>query len=142
MGEFLDSGRGSSASLLGGRPFHFDYESPFLKLLVLMDLPATVAMIPVELLIALPARAVGLGFFSMSYLTAVLMLLSSTAQWLCIGYRFELRLRREASGLLRCLNRWAVVLIAAIVVATIVLTPMINQRSRNLGLRHGGISFH
>src|SRR5678816_365309 len=28
LGEFLDRGGGSSATLLAGRPFHFSYESP------------------------------------------------------------------------------------------------------------------
>src|SRR5262245_41572750 len=49
LGAFLDGGGWSSATLLAGRPFHFAYESLLLKWLVLLDLPGTLAVIPVSL---------------------------------------------------------------------------------------------
>ncbi|HWZ79009.1 MAG TPA: hypothetical protein VNX87_20870 [Candidatus Sulfotelmatobacter sp.] len=47
--DSLDSGGSSTAVLLAGRPFHYHYESAFLQLLVLADLPSML----VEALLAL-----------------------------------------------------------------------------------------
>jgi hypothetical protein len=43
LGEFLDGGGWSSATLFAGRPFHFHYESMVMKLLVLVDFPSMLA---------------------------------------------------------------------------------------------------
>src|SRR5215475_7793034 len=52
LGAFFDRGGGSTAALLAGRPFHFEYESIFLKLLFLMDLPSIVAAFPLSVVSA------------------------------------------------------------------------------------------
>ena len=71
--EFLDHGGGSSATILAGRPFHFVYESLPLKLLVLLDLPGAISMIPLNLVLGAAAMACGAGFYAFSYLSAILM---------------------------------------------------------------------
>src|SRR5215467_3337905 len=72
LGTFLDGGGGSSATLLAGRPFHFEYESLLLRSLVLLDLPATVAMIPVSFALVSVLKVCGFGFYAFSYVTAIL----------------------------------------------------------------------
>jgi len=67
LGEFLDRGGWSSATLLAGKPFHYEYESLGLKLLILTDLPAMLAMLPVSLLLAPVSKVAGLSFYSNSY---------------------------------------------------------------------------
>jgi hypothetical protein len=141
LGEFLDRNGWSSATLLAGRPFHFHYESIALKLLVLVDLPGTVAMIPISLVLAPLSKAFGLGFYSNSYVTAAIMLLGATCQWLLVGRRCELWLARQSPLFQARLHRWSGVFIAVTIVATFVLAPRINERSRAAGFRHAGISF-
>jgi hypothetical protein len=84
-----------------------------------------------------------LGIYFGSYLSAVILLVGATCQWLLVGSMIErwlasrwwgYRLRQQV----RC---WSEILIAVIVIATLILAPVINERSRGLGFRHGGISF-
>ena len=49
LGQYLDRGGWSSATLLAGRPFHFHYKSVALKFLITVDIPAMVVMVPVGL---------------------------------------------------------------------------------------------
>jgi hypothetical protein len=141
LGDFLDHGGWSSATLFAGRPFHFHYESAGLKLLMLLDLPSTMAMIPPGILIGLFAKTLGLHFFERSYLDAGLMLLASTLQWLVIGRRYEMWLSQKFPSMWRQLHRFAPVLIAGLIVTASVVTPVVNERSRSAGFRHAGISF-
>lgn len=141
LGEFLDSGGWSSATLLAGRPFHYEYEALALKLLILADLPSMLAILPVSLLLAPVSKVVGSGFYSNSYLSAGLMLMGATCQWLLAGHRCERWVVRRPSVLHAQLHRWWGAAIVIIVVATFVLAPTINQRSRALGFRHAAISF-
>jgi len=143
LGEFLDHGGGSSATLLAGRPFHFHYESLFLKLLVLLDMPSTFAMVPISVLLFRFLKLFHVGFFFGSYWSAVLLLSGATCQWLLVGSKVEwwLASRTRGNWLRRQIHRWSGILIASIVITTLILTPAINERSRRLGFRHGGISF-
>src|SRR5215831_19614530 len=61
LGAFLDGVAWSSVTLLAGRPFHFGYESVLLKSVVFVDLPGTIAMIPVSLALSAVAKVCGLG---------------------------------------------------------------------------------
>ena len=142
LGGFLDQGGGSSATLLAGRPFHFHYESLELKLLVLADLPSSLAMIPVSLPIAILLKALGFGFYSDSYVTAILVLVGATCQWLLVGRNFDIWLARRYPMLQAQLHRWSRIFVAVTIVITCALAPIINERSRAAGFRHGGISFY
>jgi hypothetical protein len=138
LGAFLDGGGWSSAELLAGRPFHWVYESLLLKSLVFLDLPGTVAMIPVSLALASVAKVCGLGFYAMSYVTATLMLIGGTSQWLLVGRWCDRHLERRSPSVRGRVHRWAGLCIAVIIAATAVLAPTINQHSRVSGLKHGG----
>ena len=144
MGAFFDQGGWSSATLFAGRPFHFHYESLVLKLLILADLPSAFAMLPLDLVLASFLKLLHFGFYVGSYLSAVLVLFGATCQWLLVGSKGERWLASRTWGTWPCrqVHRWSGILIAIIVIATFVLTPVINERSRGLGFRHGGISFH
>jgi len=143
FGRFLDHVGGSSATLLAGRPFHFAYESLFLKLLILADMPSTLAMVPMSLVLFVCLKPLHLGFYFASYLTAALVLVGATCQLLVVGSYVErwLALRVWGSWLRLHIHRWSSLIIAIIVIATLVLAPVVNERSRSLGFRHGGISF-
>jgi hypothetical protein len=143
LGEFLDNGGGSSATLLAGRPFHFHYESLLLKLIILVDLPSLLAMIPFSLLVLPLSKLFHLSFYHCSYSSAALLLFGASCQWLLVGNRLRQRLESARWGkwVNQQLRQGFVIIIMVILVATLILTPFINERSRSLGFRHGGISF-
>src|SRR5262245_39515026 len=89
LASILDSGVWSSAALLAGRPFHFTYESMFLKALLLLDLPALliagVVLAPIRVLFP------SLGHYVDSYFAAGEWLLAGSLQWLVLGAFLETR---------------------------------------------------
>jgi len=143
LGEYLDKGGGSSATLLAGRPFHFHYESLVLRLVILVDMPALLAMVPLSFLELPLLKLFRLSFYYCSYSSAALLLFGASCQWLLIGNRLQQRLESARWGrwINQQLHQWFVVIITVILVATLILVPIINERSRSLGFRHGGISF-
>ncbi len=142
--KYLDQGGWSSATLFAGRPFHFTYESIVLKSLVLVDLPAMLAELPIGLPLSPLVSTLHLGSYSRSYLEAGLLLLLATCQWLVVGRLVESRIGSTKSGaqLLSRLRRYWMIAVACIVILTAIAVPIVNQRSRALGFRHGAISFH
>ena len=142
--DFLDKGGWSSATVLSVRPFHFTYESIFLKVLILVDMPSMLASLPFGFLLAPAEKALHVGSFLGSYVDAVLLLLIATCQWLAIGGSIDTRLSSLPSGtrVLHRLNGYFVVVIALVLLFTVIAVPMVNNRSRQLGFRHGAISFH
>jgi hypothetical protein len=144
LAQFLDQGGWSSASILAGRPFHFTYESNLLKCLFLIDLPSMVAAIPLDFVVDALLKVFRVGSFMGSYFGAGLMLLAGTFEWLALGKLFADWMEQKRSGMwaLQKLNRYWRLAIALIVLFTIITTPIINRRSRKLGFRHSGISFH
>lgn len=144
LGQFLDGGGGSSATLLAGRPFHFHYESVFLKVLILVDVPSTLATVPIGFVLSPCLMVLHMGSYFYSYVGALLMLLGATCQWLLVGGSFERWLTLSSCGnrVRQQIHRYSAIIMVGIAIATLVLAPAINQRSRRLGLRHGGISFH
>jgi hypothetical protein len=89
LGKFFDQGGGSSATLLAGRPFHFEYESLLLKLLILVDVPSTLATVPLSFALLLAATPFHLGFYQGSYLSAAMLLLGASCQWLVVGHQLD-----------------------------------------------------
>jgi hypothetical protein len=144
LGAFLDQGGGSSATLLAGRPFHFEYESLFLKLLILSDLPSMLAMVPLSFALMLLPDAFHLGLYQGSYLGATVLLFGASCQWLLVGNELNEWLVRKGwcSWPREQIHRWFRFLVAAIVITTLIMTPIVNERSRRLGFRQPGISFH
>jgi len=144
LGEFLDSGGGSSATLFAGRPFHFTYESIFLKLLIFCDLPSALALLPVDLLLLPLRKAASLSAFSTSYFGAAELFSFATCQWLLIGCAVQTRIAAKPWGdkLLRKVNRHFTAIVVLVILATIVLGPIVNRRSQARGFHHAGISFH
>src|SRR5262249_32002887 len=65
--KFLDSGGHSSTALFAGRPFHWRYETIFLKVLLLLDVPAVLASIPASLLFDPLLKACHVGLLYRSY---------------------------------------------------------------------------
>jgi hypothetical protein len=141
---FLDEDGGSSATVLAGRPFHFEYESPILKLLIVVEVPSILAMVPLSFVMPLLATRFHLGFYQLSYVSAVILLFASSCQWLLVGEKVDqwLACTRWGNWPRHQIHRWFRYLIAAIIIATLVMTPIVNDRSRRLGFRHKGISFH
>jgi hypothetical protein len=141
--DFLDSGGSSTAVLLAGRPFHYHYESAFLQLLVLADLPSML----VEALLArlsLPLLMnIHVGHYVGSYFGAGLLLLIATFQWLAVGKLIETWLSSRSAGaaFLRILARCFAVAVIFILLVTAVSVPMVNKRSQRLDFRHSAISF-
>jgi hypothetical protein len=101
LGAFFDQGGASSATLLAGRPFHFEYESISLKLLILADLPATLAIVPLSLALLPLWKSFHIGFYLSSYLSAAVLLISASCQWLLIGHQIDQWLVCGATGFIR-----------------------------------------
>jgi hypothetical protein len=84
-----------------------------------------------------------LGFYQGSYMSAAVLLVGATFQWLLVGHHLDqwLVCKRWGNRASRQIQRWFRLLVAAIVIASLITTSMINSRSRRLGLRHGGVSY-
>jgi hypothetical protein len=144
LGKWLDNGGYASASLLAGRPFHLVYESIAMKLLILADLPSLFASIPLDFILSPLQRVTHFGTYAGSYVGAALLLLTASFQWLAIGKVIESRIRldRWQGKSPETIKRSLFAIIVFVVVATCILTPIVNARSRQLGFRHAAISFH
>jgi hypothetical protein len=141
--NYLERGGWSSATILAGRPFHFVYESLLLKLLFLADLPSILAQIPAALVVSPLLKILHVGFYSSSYVDVALMLTLGSCQWL-VGALVEAMLHRRTGGtkLIEAVRRIFTPTLIIILVVTAIATPIVNSRSRRLGLRHAAISFH
>jgi hypothetical protein len=145
VADFIEHSEWSSATaILAGRPFHYHYESLSLQILFFVDLPSSLAAIPVGFL-ALPfLKLFHLGLYEGSYVSAGILLAVSALQWLTIGYIADKCLGSTLwgpSALLR-INRSFVVLTILIFLFTAISVPIVNARSRRLSYRRSGISFH
>lgn len=142
LGQYPDRGGWSSATLLAGRPFHFHYESVALKVLITVDLPAMIAVVPVALLTVPFSNLFRLlGSWTNSYLVAGILLACATCQWILAGWTFEGWLARQAPGFHRQVQRWSGPAILILAPAALIFALLINHWSREAGFRHGGISF-
>jgi hypothetical protein len=143
LAQLLDQGGGATATVLSGRPFHFYYESNFLKCLLLFDLPSMVVSIPLGLIVGRFLNAFRVGSFVGSYFGAGAMLLAGTFEWLAIGKLFAgwMEQKQRGAWILQRLDRYWRPVIVFVVLFTIIATPVVNRRSRQLGFRHAGISF-
>jgi hypothetical protein len=81
--SFLPDGS-SSATLFAGRPFHFEYESVIVKLLMLADIPAALVVGLLEYCSASLLRSWA-SDYARSYIDAGLLLFAGTMQWTVIG---------------------------------------------------------
>ncbi len=146
LAQFLDQGGWSSASVLAGRPFHFHYESNLLKCLFVVDLPSMVAAIPLDFVVGALLKVIRVGSFVGSYFGAGVRVLAGTFEWLALGKLFAdwmpMAQKRRGTWVLQRLDRYWRPAIIFIVLFTIIATPIVNRRSRQLGFRHAGISFH
>ena len=142
--KFLDGGRWSSATVFAGRPFHFTYESIFLKALLIVDMPSMLAAVPFGLLLAPAEKALQVGSFVGSYVDAVVLLSVGTCQWLLVGNLIDTRLKSHPfwARALRGLNRSFVVVIMFVLLFTVIAIPIVHNQSQRLGFRHPAISFH
>jgi len=96
--DSLDSGGSSTAVLLAGRPFHYHYESAFLQLLVLADLPSMLVEALLALLSLPLLMNIHVGHYVGSYFGAGLLLLIATFQWLAVGKLIETWLSSRSAG--------------------------------------------
>jgi hypothetical protein len=144
LANYIEHGGGSSASILAGRPFHYEYESLFSKLLLLSDLPSALASIPVALFLLPLFKLFQVGLYEGSYIGAGILLAMGSLQWLIAG-KFAngwLRSRSWGASILQRINRHFVLLTTLILLFTAVSAPLLNARSRRLGFRHAAISYH
>jgi hypothetical protein len=143
LAHFLDNGGLSTATIFAGRPFHFHYESVFLKLLIIVDLPSALIE-ALFALISLPLLTIiHLNTYLTSYFGAGLLLVIATWQWLAVGNTVQNRLVSKPWGeqLVRVLTRYFTAIIVLILLLMIVFVPIVNRRSQRLGFRHPAISF-
>ena len=143
LGEYFDSGGGSSATLFAGRPFHFVYESLILKLLVLADIPATLVRAAVLIPVGLVLKAAGVGSYVASYVDAAGALLFGSVQWFLVGRYVESRILRSGGGdrLVQTVSSSLKVVIPLIGILTLIIASWLNAPSAELGIGHSGISF-
>ena len=88
----------SSSVLLAGRGFHYHYESPLLKLLILVDLPGLLLGLIVGLML-IPINSVApLGAYDESWVAAGILLLGTSIQWQMVGYCLEKIVRSAKSS--------------------------------------------
>lgn len=144
LGEFLDRGGWSSATLFAGRPFHFHYESMVMQLLVLADFPSMLAALPIGLSISPLMSAAHVGSFIGSYVGALIELVTASCQWLVVGLAVDRRLESRPWGtnVLRPVNKYFLAIVAFVLVLTVVAVPLINKGSQERGFQHGAISFY
>lgn len=144
LAQFLQRGGWSSATVFAGRPFHFEYESVFLKLLFLIDLPSALVAIPLDFATGSLARMLHMSLNTRSYVAAAELLLVASFEWLLIGHAIHdsLASRGKGTWLIQKLNRHFIVVMSCIALFILIAAPIVNQRSRELGFRHGAISFH
>jgi len=145
LAKFFDRGGGSSATVFAGRPFHFTYESMFLKALLLVDMPSMLASVPFDFLLLAPVeKALHVKTFAGSYVDAIVLLIIASCQWLVIGSFIDTRLKSFSWGRrgLQRFDRYFIVVIALVLLFTVITVPIVNKRSQRLGFRHGGISFY
>lgn len=135
--NWLESG-GSDMTVFARRPFHFTYQSLAIKSLVLGDMPAELAEIPIGLLAKPLQRLVRLGLYAISNLDAALMLLFASCQWLTIGKLMESWLSASTCGkrFLGSVHRYFVLVVASVLLFTAIATPIVNARSQRRASRH------
>jgi hypothetical protein len=143
FGAFFDNGGGSSATLVAGRPFHFVYESWWLQLLLMGDLPSNILIMPLSIPVGLIALLLGVGHYYVSYLGAAFWFLAGSIQWLIVGYRLDLRCEKSPflSEVAGKFKSYALHVIVLVLIGTALTVAALNARSRHLGFRHSAISF-
>ncbi len=95
--SFLPNGS-STESLFAGKPFHFEYESAFLKILFFLDFPTLLLCRLLNYFLSLlRLRA---STYAQSYIDAALLLCFGCLQWLIIGRWIATRFwkRTQRSG--------------------------------------------
>src|SRR5882672_4350221 len=92
LAKFLETVSGSTTALFAGRPFHFHYESLGLKLLIIGDMPAMLASLPIGFLLWPVSVLLHLDRYAQSYISAGILLLLGTCQWTLIGRIVQLRM--------------------------------------------------
>jgi len=142
VANFIEQFSGSTVAILAGRPFHFAYESLFLQLLTVLDLPSMFASIPVGLLLSPLLKLFHLGLYEGSYVGAGIQIAMGSLQWLLVGRRFEVWLgsRRWGMSALQRINRHFVTLTVLILLLTAISVPLLNATSRRFTFRHTAIS--
>jgi hypothetical protein len=143
LAQYLEHGGHSSATILAGRPYHWHYESLPLKLLPFVDLPAWLAGGFLTIALSPLSRAIHPSLFAWSYIGAAILLLLSTCQWMIIGARIQIKLASNRWGKLwlAILIRHFAQLLVCLLLLTAISVPVVNQRRRDCGFCHGGISF-
>jgi hypothetical protein len=136
--QFLEHNAGSTVAILEGRPFHYSYESWSMQILFLLDLPSSLASIPLAILFLPFSKIFRLGLYEGSYVGAGITLAMSSLQWLAIGYRADKWLGSKLWGqsLLQRIHRLFAVLIILVLLLTAIWVPIVNTRSRQLASRH------
>ena len=142
VANFIEQFSGSTVAILAGRPFHFAYESLFLQLLTVLDLPSMFASIPVGLLLSPLLKLFHLGLYEGSYVGAGIQIAMGSLQWLLVGRRFEVWFgsRRWGMSALQRINRHFVTLTVLILLLTAISVPLLNATSRRFTFRHTAIS--
>lgn len=80
--SFLPDGS-STETLFAGKPFHFEYESAFLKVLFFLDFPALLVCRLFNYVFSLVRLQV--SAFALSYIDAALLLCFGCLQWPILG---------------------------------------------------------
>lgn len=89
---FLDSMYGADWTLFAGRPFHFEYQSWILKLVIMVDLPSMLVQAVAGLLLLPIWRFVHIGGYEASYVPAISLFVIGSLRWLFAGHLVQSRL--------------------------------------------------
>jgi hypothetical protein len=76
----------SSTILFAGRGFHFHYESPLLKFLLMIDSPALLIEMALGIFLIPLRYFVRLGAYDESWVAAGMFLIATSIQWQLVGY--------------------------------------------------------
>jgi hypothetical protein len=91
---FLDGVQGADWTLFAGRPFHFVYQSWILKSVIVADMPSMLAQAVCGLILWPVSSARHVGIYEGSYISAGVLFVIASMQWLIVGHAFEQRFRR------------------------------------------------
>jgi len=88
---FLESLQGADWTFFAGRPFHYAYQSWILKSLIWADMPAMLIESACGLLLWPLSFVRRIPTYEASYISAVVLFVLATGQWLIVGHLLQKR---------------------------------------------------
>lgn len=93
---FLDSVQGADSTFFAGRPFHFVYQSWILKSVIVADMPSMLIQVACGLILWPLSFTMHVGTYEGSYISAGVLFVIASMQWLMVGHAFQQRFWRAS----------------------------------------------